>query len=252
MHNLIATVCSSLNAVTLAAAGSSALVTFLLYTLAVFGLAALSSRLLKNRNFLSEYFLGSRSLGVWALALTFAATSASGGSFTGFPSKIYTHGWVLALWIGSYMIFPICTMGLLGKRINQVARKTGAITVPDILRDRFRSPSFSILATSLIVFFTCVNLVGQFKAGSKILETLLGENSMFLSARGVVAGWLPAHPLFAEGPGYFLCLISFGVAVIIYTTWGGFHAVVWTDVMQGVVMVAGVIIMVPLAISQVV
>lgn len=243
---------AALSGVTLAAAGSSALATFLIYTLAVFGLAALSSRLLKDRNFLSEYFLGSRSLGVWALALTFAATSASGGSFTGFPSKIYSHGWVLALWIGSYMIFPICTMGLLGKRINQVARKTGAITVPDILRDRFRSPSFSILATALIVFFTCVNLVGQFKAGSKILETLLGDNTTFISTRSWMAGWMADVSFFSGiDAGYFLCLITFGVAVIIYTTWGGFHAVVWTDVMQGVVMVVGVIIMLPLVISQV-
>ncbi|MEQ9411294.1 MAG: hypothetical protein RIK87_26510 [Fuerstiella sp.] len=238
--------------VTLAAAGTSALVTFLVYTAAVFGLAALSSRLLKNRSFLSEYFLGSRSLGVWALALTFAATSASGGSFTGFPSLIYSHGWVLALWIGSYMIFPICTMGLLGKRINQVARKTGAITVPDILRDRFESPSFAILATLLLVFFTCVNLVGQFKAGSMILQTLLGENASYMSARAGVGGFLQGVPMLAElDPGYFLCLITFGVAVIVYTTWGGFHAVVWTDVMQGIVMVLGVLIMLPLAISQV-
>ncbi len=235
-----------------AAAGSSALITFCVYTLAVFGLAALSSRLLKSRDFLNEYFLGSRSLGVWALALTFAATSASGGSFTGFPSKIYSHGWVLALWIGSYMIFPICTMGLLGKRINQVSRKTGAITVPDIFRDRFQSPSFSVLATSLIVFFTCVNLVGQFKAGSMILQTLLGENDVYISARSIVGSFLQASWLQSTvDPGYLLCLVTFGVAVIIYTTWGGFHAVVWTDVMQGVVMVFGVIIMLPLAISQV-
>ena len=143
---------------TFAAADTAALITFLLYTLAVFGLAALSSRLLKSRDFLDEYFLGSRSLGVWALALTFAATSASGGSFTGFPSLIYTHGWVLALWIASYMIVPICTMALLGKRINQVARKTGAITVPDILRDRFQSPSFAILATSLLVFLSLIHI----------------------------------------------------------------------------------------------
>ncbi|MEZ6129549.1 MAG: hypothetical protein R3C59_12770 [Planctomycetaceae bacterium] len=235
----------------LAAAGSSALMTFLIYTLAVFGLAALSSRLLKDRDFLSEYFLGSRSLGVWALALTFAATSASGGSFTGFPSLIYTHGWVLALWIGSYMIFPICTMGFLGKRINQVARKSGAITVPDILRDRFQSASFSVMATGLLVFFTCVNLVGQFKAGSMILQTLLGENTFYQSARSVTGQLLQViPPVAALDPGYVLCLITFGVAVIVYTTWGGFHAVVWTDVMQGIVMVLGVIIMLPLAISQ--
>lgn len=236
----------------LAAAGSAALVTFSVYTLAVFGLAALSSRLLKGRNFLSEYFLGSRSLGVWALALTFAATSASGGTFTGFPSLIYTHGWVLALWIGSYMIFPICTMGFLGKRLNQVARKTGAITVPDVLRSRFESPSFAVLATSLLIFFTCVNLVGQFKAGSVILMTLLRENTSYLSARAMMVDVLGGIPMMsALDPGYVLCLLTFGVAVIIYTTWGGFHAVVWTDVMQGVVMVLGVMIMLPLAIYQV-
>ncbi len=236
----------------LAAAGGPALATFVAYTLVVFGLAALSSRLLKNRSFLSEYFLGSRSLGVWALALTFAATSASGGSFTGFPALIYTHGWVLALWISSYMIFPICTMGFLGKRLNQVARKTGAITVPDVLRDRFQSSAFAILATSLLIFFTCVNLVGQFKAGSVILMTLLGENTAYLVARSTVGTVLSSVPMLASlEPGYVLCLLTFGVAVIVYTTWGGFHAVVWTDVMQGIVMVIGVMIMLPLAIYQV-
>lgn len=45
-----------------------------------------------------------------------------------------------------------------------------------------------------------------------------------------------------------LCLIVFGIGVIIYTTYGGFRAVVWTDVLQGVVMVGGVVIMLPLAI----
>lgn len=234
------------------AAGSPALTTFFVYTLVVFGLAALSSRLLKDRNFLSEYFLGSRSLGVWALALTFAATMASGGSFTGFPSLIYTHGWVLALWIGSYMVFPICTMALLGKRLNQVARKSGAITVPDILRDRFQSRSFAVLATLLIVFFMCVNLVAQFKAGSVILMTLLNGVDAYEAAAVSFASVTDTIPLLAGiDPGYVLCLLVFGVAVIVYTTWGGFHAVVWTDVMQGIVMVVGVMVMLPLALSQV-
>ena len=133
--------------------GNAALYTFSVYILVVFGLAWLANKLLRERSFLSEYFLGSRSLGIWAFALTFAATSASGGSFTGFPSKIYTHGWVLALWIGSYMVVPICMMGLIGKRINQVARIANSITVPDVLRDRFQSPAFGLMATALIVFF---------------------------------------------------------------------------------------------------
>ena len=64
----------------------AALVTFFIYIAAIFALAWLANRLLRHRSFLSEYFLGSRSLGVWAFALTFAATSASGGIFSGFPS----------------------------------------------------------------------------------------------------------------------------------------------------------------------
>ncbi|MBT4694414.1 MAG: hypothetical protein HOB73_13825, partial [Planctomycetaceae bacterium] len=67
----------SLEFILLAAGSNAALVTFLLYTLAVFGIAAFSNQMLKGKSFLSEYFLGSRGLGVWAFALTFAATSAS-------------------------------------------------------------------------------------------------------------------------------------------------------------------------------
>jgi len=232
---------------------NAALVTFLIYTLAVFGLAVLSNRLLQSKSFLSEYFLGSRGLGVWAFAMTFAATSASGGSFTGFPSKIYSHGWILALWIGSYMVVPICTMGLLGKRLNQIARISGAITIPDILRDRFRSRSFGLLAVALIVFFMAFNLVAQFKAGSLILKTLLDDVDIFHQMSAFFLGDLTADGAWLAGvdPEYLLCLFAFGVAVIVYTTYGGFHAVVWTDVMQGVVMVIGVLIMLPMALSQV-
>ena len=234
------------------ASSNAALVTFLVYILGVFGLAWLSNKLLRSRSFLSEYFLGSRSLGVWAFALTFAATSSSGGSFTGFPSKIYSHGWILALWIGSYMVVPICMMGILGKRINQVGRISGAITVPDVLRDRFHSVHFGLLATALIVFFMSFNLVAQFKAGSLILKTLLGGVELFHDtavAVGRLSGGIGL--LHAVDPEYLLCLLAFGVVVIAYTTYGGFHAVVWTDVVQGIVMGFGVMLMLGLTLYEV-
>ncbi len=137
-------------------------IAFLLYTIAVLLLAVFSHRLLKKKAFLKEYFLGSRGLGLWALAMSYAATSSSGGSFTGFPSFIYQHGWIMALWIASYMVVPVCCMGILGKRLNQVARKTGAITVPDVFRDRFRTPALGIAASIFMVFFLTFNLVAQF------------------------------------------------------------------------------------------
>ena len=101
---------------------TAALLTFAGYTISVFVLAILSNRVGKGKDFVGEYFLGSRSFGVWAFALTFAATNASGGSFTGFPALIYTHGWTLALWIAAYMVMPLVSMALIGKRMNQIAR----------------------------------------------------------------------------------------------------------------------------------
>jgi len=235
---------------------NGALITFLVYTAAVFVIAWYSNRLQqKKESFLSEYFLGSRSLGTWAFALTFAATSASGGTFTGFPSLVYAHGWSVALWISSYLVVPICGLGLLAKRINQVARIGGSITVPDVFRDRFQSARFGLLATLLIVFFMTFNLVAQFKAGAEILRTLLQDVGIFQWARAELARFDATQlHLFAARdiePGYVICLLAFAAAVIVYTTYGGFHAVVWTDVMQGLVMVMGVLIMLPLALYQV-
>ena len=229
-----------------AGASNAALLTFGVYLALVFFLAWLSGRVRRRRDFVSEYFLGSRNLGLWAFALTFAATSASGGSFMGFPSLIYTHGWVMALWIAGYMAVPLVTTGFLAKRINQVARRAKAVTVPDILRARFGSQGVGLVATAILVFFMFFYLLAQFKAGSSILVTLFGDIPMFEAAVVRVAVWqqnLGWSWLSAAEPDFLLCLSVFAGAVILYTAYGGFRAVVWTDVMQGAVMVLGVGIM---------
>jgi sodium/pantothenate symporter len=231
-----------------------AIMAFVIYMLAVIGLAWLSNRTARQGSFLSDYFLGNRSLGTWAFALTFAATSASGGSFIGFPALVYTHGWVVALWIGGYMIVPLVAMGLLGRRLNQVARRSQAITIPDVLRDRFESPGLGALATGLIVFFMIFNLVAQFKGGSVILQTLLQDEPLFQAASrwlGAATTDVPGLSAVASQPSYALCLGVFSLVVVFYTAYGGFRAVVWTDVMQGFVMLAGVLILLPLTLWSV-
>ena len=231
---------------------NTALISFGVYLLGVFFLAWLSSRVREKREFVGEYFLGSRNLGLWAFALTFAATSASGGSFMGFPSLIYTHGWVLALWIASYMVVPIVGMGLLGKRMNRLARQSGAVTIPDIIKARFKSDAVGMIATLLILFFMFFYLLAQFKAGSKIMTTLLQDVPVYQSTVAALGDAIDGLPWVGGAePDYVLCLLVFSFSVIVYTAFGGFRAVVWTDVMQGVVMGAGVIILLILTLGQV-
>jgi sodium/pantothenate symporter len=233
-------------------ASTWALAGFIIYMAGVFLVAWFSGREKKGPKFISEYFLGSRNLGMWAFALTFAATNASGGSFMGFPSLIYTHGWVLALWIASYMLVPVVTIGLLAKQINQIARKAGAVTVPEVLRERFDSVGAGLLATLMLVLFMFFYLLAQFKAGSIIMTTLLGDVPAYQLAVGWMADQTRGLPWVGNSdPDYLLCLAVFGVTVVAYTTYGGFRAVVWTDVMQGLVMVVGVIFLLFLTVSQV-
>ena len=157
----------------ISAQSAQVLVAFGLYLVGVAALGVFAHRYLRRGSFVSEYFLGNRGLGPWVLALTLAATAISGGSFMGFPSLIYTNGWVMALWIASYMVVPLTAMALLGKRINQVARVSGAVTVPDVLRDRFGSPALGVTGSLLILLFLLFNLVAQFKAGGLVMQEAL-------------------------------------------------------------------------------
>ena len=104
-------------------AGYGTLVMLVLLIAASVWLGTLAQRVVKRGSFIKGYFLGNRGLGAWALALT--ATVQSGGTFMGFPSLVYTHGWVVALWIAGYMVTGLVAKGVLAKRLNQVSRLSG-------------------------------------------------------------------------------------------------------------------------------
>ena len=237
-----------------AASGGSnaALVSFLVYVLIVFVIAFVAGRVGRGKPFVGEYYLGGRNFGMWAFALTYAATLASGGSFMGFPALIYTHGWTLAWWICGYMVVPLVAMGLFAKRLNQIGRIAGAITIPELLRKRFASNPVGNTATLLLLFFMFFYLLAQFKAGAVIMQTLFGEVRIYEDVVSVVAGF--TKNIFwvnQADPHYLVCLGIFGIAVVAYTTYGGFRAVVWTDVLQGLVMLIGVLILLGMTLSLV-
>jgi SSS family solute:Na+ symporter/sodium/pantothenate symporter len=143
----------------------SALVIFILASMWI---GVLANRATREGSFLKGFFLGNRGLGSWALALT--ATVQSGGTFMGYPSLVYSHGWAVVVWIASYMVVPITGFGILGKRLAQISRRCGAITMPDLFRERFRSPVLGLVVSLFILFYMSFMMVAQFKAGALIMK----------------------------------------------------------------------------------
>lgn len=213
-----------------------ALVIFTLVSLALGVVANLVAS--KKAGFLQKYFLGNRSLGALAVALT--AAVMSGGTFMGFPSLVYKFGWVVGLWICSYMVAPLTVLGVLGKRIGQLSRKTGAITLPDLFRERYGSPALGLMTSLLIMFFLTCNLIPQFKAGGVIMKIVLPSETV---------NWVVDETLTVKvDMAYRIGLAIFAATVIAYTAYGGFLAAIWTDVFQSLIMAVGVMILFPLAI----
>src|SRR5579872_2170070 len=85
--------------------GYGTLAALVIFIVASMWIGMLANRAMQSGTFMQGFFLGNRGLGAWALALT--ATVQSGGTFMGFPSLVYTHGWIVALWIAGYMVVPI-------------------------------------------------------------------------------------------------------------------------------------------------
>ena len=198
---------------------------FALYLGVTFLLAYLAHRRAKKGRFLEDFFVAGREIGPWVLALTWIATSASGGTFIGAPSLAHRYGWTLLLWISSLMVVATVGMGVLGKRVAELGRRTGALTFSDLLRDRFESNTIGTISGIAIIILYTAYMVAQYIAGARLVEAVAG---------------IP----------YVWGALGFAVTVSLYTAYGGFRAVAWTDSFQALVMLAGVLVTVFFAVRQ--
>ncbi len=247
--------------------GYSVLFALLLFIAASVWLGTLAQKAMEKKEFLKGFFLGNRGLGAWALALT--ATVQSGGTFMGFPSLVYSHGWIVLLWIGSYMVVPLLGFAVIGKRLAQLSRLTDSFTVPDLLRERFGDSRVGLVSSIMIITFMSFTMFAQFKAGATIMKhawpgegvLALSEDYQVAATEKLVPGAIDPNsigPLTATSRSvskpidrkYYVGLVVFTVTVVGYTLIGGFLASVWTDLFQSVMMVIGVMILVCLAVPM--
>ncbi|MGM0775992.1 MAG: sodium/pantothenate symporter [Bacillota bacterium] len=168
----------------------------------------------KNANFQEDYFIGGRSLGPFVLTFTILASAASAGTFIGSPGVAYTSGFSWVLILLTQVGMGVYILGILGKKFAIVARKINAVTLTDFFKERYESKAVVLGSSIGVILFISAYMVAQFVGGARILESITG---------------LP----------YKTGLLIFGLAVVLYTVYGGFRAVALTDAIQGIIMIFG-------------
>ncbi|MFK2827272.1 sodium/proline symporter PutP [Bacillus sp. B190/17] len=168
----------------------------------------------KRTSNLTDYMLGGRSLGPAVTALSAGAADMSGWLLMGLPGAIFLNGlvetWIaVGLTIGAYLNYT-----LVAPRLRVYTQVSGdSITIPSYLENRLKDKSRLLRIASgivILIFFT------------------------FYVSSGMVAGG--KFFLSSFGLDYHLGLLLVSAVVIFYTLFGGFLAVSYTDVVQGLIM----------------
>ena len=168
--------------------------------------------------FVKEYFIGNRGLGGFVLAMTTIATYGSVSSFVGGPGQAWSigFGWVYMAVVQVTAL--VLLYGIVGKKMALIARKLDAITVADVIRARYGSNALANLSAAIVVVFFGATMIAQFVGGAKLFEAVTGYSYVF-------------------------GLVLFGVAVILFTTIGGFRGVALTDALCGIAMLVGIVVL---------
>ncbi|MEZ9502829.1 sodium/proline symporter PutP [Vibrio sp. 10N.286.51.B11] len=194
--------------------------TFIAYLIMMLAIGVIAY---KRTSSSTDYFLGGRSLGPWPAALSAGASDMSGWLLLGLPGYAYAAGFE-AFWLaGGLLVGTWANWLISAKRLRTYSITTESLTLPEFLSRRFNDNSKLIQTISaffillFFLFYTSSGLV----AGGKLFETVFGLD-------------------------YTTAVIIGTVCVVSYTLFGGFLAVSWTDLVQGLLMSAALLI-VPIA-----
>lgn len=171
-----------------------------------------------GRKSAEDYFLANRGFGAVVLFFTLAATNFSAFTFLGFAGKAYTDG------MGEYGVMALGTAFMaimfyvIGRRVWQLGKTNGYITPGELVGGRYGSRGLQVLFTVIMSAFTIPYLAIQAIGAGYILQMIIPEASMKIGA-----------------------LLIMGI-ICFYVLSGGMRASGWTDVFQGMIMVAAMLV----------
>jgi len=194
------------------------LVSFLAYLISLFIIGIFSSRFAGSS--LGAYFIGAGQMNRWVVAVSSVVSGRSAWLLLGFTGIAYTSG-LSAIWACVGYILAECWMFLkLAPRLRRFSRLKDCITIPDLFAAKFpERQKYLRTAVSLVIFiFMLAYVSAQFVAGGKAFSATFDIS-------------------YTTGMA-----LSVGI-ILVYTLIGGFLAVSLTDVLQGVFMIVGLVIL---------
>lgn len=166
---------------------------------------------------LSEFYLAGKNLGWFVLLLTLYATQYSGNTLLGYPGEAYRLGFAWVMSVG-FMMSIVVVYLLYAPQLNRLAKQHDFITPGDWLDHRFGSASLSFFANLVLVIAIANFLLAQLMAMGHVVTGLTG-------------GMVP----------YWTGVVGLAFIIIIYETLGGMRAVAWTDCVQGLILLVGLL-----------
>jgi SSS family solute:Na+ symporter len=183
----------------------------MIYLLILIGVGAVRSRGVKTQ---TDFMVAGRKLSAPVLVGTLLATWIGSGSIIAGAGLSYKKGFS-ALWFDAGVWVAIIVLYFIAGR----ARKLAQFTVPDILEIRYNKIARILGSITTIIAYTAI-VSYQFKAGGMVLNMVVG---------------IPID----QG------ILITAVFVIAYTALAGMISVAYTDVVNGVVLLLGLVIAFP-------
>ncbi len=198
-----------------------------LYTLTALAVYAIAMALMGCLSFgksktLDGFLIGGRNIGAWMSAFSYGTTYFSAVVFVGYAGQ---HGWnigVGAVWIGIGNAVLGCLLSwlLLANRTRKMTKKLNARTMPDYFEKRYNAKGMKILAAVIIFVFLVPYSAAVYK----------GLGALFSAVFPGVETWV-----------WMLIIASLTAAYLVV---GGYVATAYTDLVQGIIMLVGVVCLV--------
>lgn len=192
------------------------IIVVLCYLVLLAGLALWSS---SESNTLAGYYLAGKKLPYWVVAFSTNATGESGWLLLGLTGMGYMVG-AKAYWVVVGEVTGVALSWIyVSQRLKRMSDATESITVPDVLAARFKDSWHLIRGIAVVIILSMV--------------------TVYIAAQMIATGKaVSSFTDFAYDSGIYV-----GAAIIIaYTFVGGYKAVSYTDVLQGVLMLLGLIV----------